>query len=81
MNKVYIIVGNDGFPRFADPEAEKIYLAATKEDAIQGAKDMVKELPNVVFGVYSLEAYVFSNGQDNIVVNEDGRDETEDKAV
>lgn len=77
MNKVYIIVGNDGFPRFADAEAEKIYLAPTRGDAIQGAKDMVKELPNVVFGVYALEAYVFTDGQNEIVVQSDG---TEQKA-
>lgn len=74
MTKTYIIVGNDGFPRFADEEAEKLYLAQTREDALQGAKDMVKELPNVVFGVYALEAYVFNDGSKEIVVPADAED-------
>lgn len=75
MNKVYIIVGNDGFPRFSDPEASKLYVAKSKEAALDTAKDMVKECPFVVFGVYALEASVFNDGQNEIVVYAQGLEE------
>lgn len=73
MTKTYIIVGNDGFPRFADPEASKLYVAKSREVAMDTAKDMVKACPFVVFGIYALEASVFNDGQNAIVVNADGK--------
>lgn len=78
MRKVYIIVGNDGFPRFADPEAQKIYVAKSLDAALDTAKDMVKELPYVVFGVYELSASVFSDGQSPVVVGADGKEAGKD---
>lgn len=75
MAKVYIIVGNDGFPRFADPEASKLYVAKSREAALDTAKDMVQSCPFVVFGVYALEASVFNDGQGAIVVNASGQTE------
>ena len=73
MNKVYIIVGNDGFPRFADPEASKLYVAKSHEAALDTAKDMVRACPYVVFGIYALETSVFNDGQNAVVVNADGK--------
>ena len=75
MSKVYIVVGNDGFPRFADPEASKLYVAKSREAALDTAIDMVKACPFVVFGVYALEASVFNDGYNQIVVNADGQAE------
>jgi hypothetical protein len=72
MTKVYIIVGNDGFPRFADEECTKLQVAKSLEAALDTAKDLVKASPYVVFGVYALEASVFSDGQNEIVVPSDG---------
>ena len=73
MTKVYIIVGNDGFPRFADPEASKLYVAKSHEAALDTAKDMVRACPYVVFGIYALETSVFNDGQNAVVVNADGK--------
>ena len=75
VNKVYIIVGNDGFPRFADPEASKLYVAKSRDAALDTAKDMVKACPFVVFGVYALDASVFNDGQNAIVVDASGKTE------
>ncbi len=72
MKKVYIVVGNDGFPRFADPEASKLYVAPTASNALDTAKDMVKASPYTVFGVYELVASVFWDGQQEVVIKADG---------
>jgi hypothetical protein len=69
---IYIIVGNDGFPRFADPECTTLHVAKSFEAALDTAKDMVSKSPYVVFGIYALEASVFNNGKDAVVVPADG---------
>ena len=65
---IFIIVGNDGFPRFADPEATRLYVAKSYEAALDTAKDMVAACPYVVFGVYSLEASIFNDGNNVVTV-------------
>ena len=65
---IYIIVGNDGFPRFADPECNRLFVAKSYEAALDTAKDMVATCPYVVFGIYSLEASVFNDGNNVVAV-------------
>ncbi len=68
MTKIYIVVGNDGLPRYADPECETIYAVKSFDVALDTAKDMTKQHPYVVFGVYGLEASVFNDGSEAVVV-------------
>jgi len=71
-DSIYIIVGNDGLPRFADPECDKLYVAKSFDAALDTAKDMVAQSPFVVFGVYALKASVFNDGKNAVVVPADG---------
>ena len=71
-DSIFIIVGNDGFPRFADPECTKLHVAKSFAAALDTAKDMVKQSPYVVFGIYALKASVFNDGKNAVVVPADG---------
>lgn len=74
MSRNYIVVGNDGFPRFADPECNQLYVTKTEEAALDTARDMVRASPFVVFGVYALVANVFSDGMSEVVVHSGDED-------
>lgn len=72
--KAYIVVGNDGLPRFADEECTHLLVAKSYEAALDTAKDMVKASPYVVFGIYALEASVFHDGvQLQVVASHGGK--------
>ena len=69
-DKAYIVVGNDGLPRFADPECSRLYVAKSYEAALDTAQDMVEQNPGVIFSIYAREASVFYDGLRARVVRE-----------
>jgi hypothetical protein len=60
--KLYIVLDNFGFPRFADPDMTKLRYFFTEEDANSAAMELAATNPNTVVSVWCMTKRFFDDG-------------------